>query len=110
MIVLTIDWQELLGWILVGGSVLGGALWGFLKITAGRTSAWSKLTPAPIDSKTTNARSADAPPPQGAVEWVADLCDAMGDASADSKLAVIMIGATRDEARAARIAELEEAP
>lgn len=105
---LTIDWQQLLGWLLVGASGLGGAVWGFLKITAGRSPAWSTLTPVPTDSKTANARSADAPPPEGAVAWVADLCEAMGDASADSKLAVILIGSTRDAARAARIAELEE--
>lgn len=104
---LTIDWQQLLGWLLIGGSGLGGAVWGFLKITAGPKSAGVL---APIDSKAANARSADAPPPEGAVAWVADLCDAMGDASADTKLSVILIGSTRDQARAARIAELEEVP
>jgi hypothetical protein len=103
--VVSIDWQQLLGWVLVGGSGLGGVVWGILKATTGLKSGWRTLTPVP----TANVRSADALPPDGSVLWVEDLCQAMGDASAESKLAVILSGSTRDGARAARIRELEEA-
>jgi hypothetical protein len=51
----------------------------------------------------------DTGPPDGAVAWAADLVAAMGQAPADSKLAQILAGANRDQAQAARIAELEAA-
>jgi hypothetical protein len=105
MIMVTIDWQQLLGWLLVGGSGLGGAVWGFLKLIPRSNST---LVPGPANSKLPNARSADAPPPLDAVLWVEDICDAMAGASAESKLGELLKGSTRDAARAARIAELEE--
>ena len=98
---IAIDWQQVIGSILIGGSGLGGAVWAAI-------IAWRKFrtsTPA-----ATAERSADAPAPEGAVEWAVDICKAMGDASADSKLTAILLGVTRDGARQARIAELESFP
>ena len=98
---ISIDWQQVIGSILIGGSGIGGAIWAAI-------AGWRKFrsgTPA-----TTAERSADAPAPAGAVEWLTDVCKAMGDASAESKLAALIQGATRDQARMLRIAELEAKP
>jgi len=101
--VISIDWQSILAYLLLAVSGLGGLAWG------GKL-AWSKLktfAPQP-DGETT--RAADEPAPAGAEAWVADICEAMGDASAESKLKALQSGATRDQARALRIAELESKP
>jgi hypothetical protein len=99
--VISIDWQQVIGWILIGGSGLGGTIWaavvGWKKFRSGRPAA-------------TAERSADAPAPAGAVEWAVDICAAMGDASAESKLKAILNGHTRDAARKFRITELEGKP
>jgi len=98
---MSIDWQQVIGSILIGGSGIGGAIWaaiaGWKKFRTGTTTA-------------TAERAADAAAPAGAVEWVADICNAMGNASAESKLTAILLGVTRDGARKARIAELEGKP
>lgn len=52
-------------------------------------------------------RSADAPAPPGAVEWVTDIVEAMGAADAETILKALRDGATRDQARMIRIEELE---
>ena len=52
-------------------------------------------------------RSADAPAPTGAVEWVKDIVAAMGAAKAETVLKALEDGATRDQARMIRISELE---
>jgi hypothetical protein len=98
---MSINWQQVIGSILIGGSGIGGAIWAAIV-------AWRKFrsgTPA-----ATTERSADAPAPEGAVEWAEDIVNAMGDASAESKLNAILSGATRDKARSLRIAELEGKP
>jgi hypothetical protein len=97
---ISIDWQQVIGSILIGGSGLGGAIWAAI-------IGWKKFR---TGSPATAERSADAPAPAGAVEWAVDICKAMGDASADSKLTAILLGVTRDGARQARIAELEGKP
>lgn len=94
---ISIDWQQVIAYLLLGGSGLGGLIWG------GKT-AWTKFC---SDKPALAERSADAPAPAGAVEWLTDVCKAMGDASAESKLAALTQGATRDQARMLRIAELE---
>ena len=98
---ISIDWQQLIAYLLLGGSALGG-------IAYGGKIAWSKFRTAKPASP--SERSADEPAPPGAVEWVADICEAMGDASAESKLAALTVGSTRDNARALRIHELEAKP
>lgn len=96
-----IDWQQIFAYILLGGSGIGGLIWG------GRV-AWTKFRSLPPGTTAIPpGRSADAPAPEGAVDWAVDICKAMGDASADSKLTAILLGVTRDGARQARIAELE---
>jgi|688.fasta_scaffold03878_14 hypothetical protein len=97
---ISIDWQQVIGSILIGGSGLGGAIWAAI-------IGWKKFR---TGSPATAERSADAPAPEGAVEWLTDVCKAMGDASAESKLAALIQGATRDQARMLRIAELESLP
>ena len=95
-----IDWQQIIAYILLGGSGIGGLIWG-------GKAAWTKFRsgkPATVE------RSADAPAPDGAVEWAVDICAAMGDASAESKLTAILNGHTRDAARKFRITELEGKP
>jgi hypothetical protein len=99
--VISIDWQQVIGSILIGGSGLGGAIWAAI-------AGWKKFrtsTPSVLAE-----RSADAPAPAGAVEWAVDICAAMGDASAESKLTAILNGHTRDAARKFRITELEGKP
>jgi hypothetical protein len=98
---ISIDWQQLIAYLLLGGSTLGG-------IAYGGRAAWNKFRTAPPAAS--SERSADEPAPPGAIEWVADICDAMGDASAESKLKALTVGSTRDNARALRITELEAKP
>ena len=95
---ISIDWQQVIGWILIGGSGIGGTIWAAI-------AGWKKFRTS--NPAATAERSADAPAPAGAVEWLTDVCKAMGDASAESKLAALIQGATRDQARMLRIAELE---
>jgi hypothetical protein len=92
-----INWQAVFGILLIaaGGGWAGWQWW------SGRRSEKSPEVAA--------KRSADEPPPPGAVEWVQDIVLAMGDASAESILQCLHDGATRDQARAARIDELEDA-
>jgi len=98
---IAIDWQQVIGSILIGGSGIGGVIWAAI-------AGWKKFrtsTPAVAAE-----RSADAPAPEGAVEWVLDICSAMGTASAESKLTALRAGSNRDEARQFRITELEAKP
>ena len=95
-----INWQEIIGALvlLIGG--LGSATAAGRWFLAARKTAITTAEPA---------RMPDTGPPDGAVDWAADLVAAMGQAPADSKLAQILIGSNRDHAQAARIAELEAA-
>ena len=95
-----INWQEIIGAVvlLIGG--LGSATAAGKWVLSARHTAITTALPA---------RMPDTGPPEGAVDWAADLVAAMGQAPADSKLAQILIGANRDQAQAARIAELEAA-
>lgn len=95
-----IDWQQIFGWLFLGGSGLGGLIWG------GKV-AWTKFR---REKTATIERAADDPPPFGSVDWAVDICEAMGAASAETKLKAILGGATRDDARKLRIAELEAKP
>lgn len=97
---ISIDWQQIIAYLLLGGSGLGGLIWG------GKT-AWTKFRSG---KPATNERAADDLPPAGSVDWAVDICEAMGAASAESKLKAILGGATRDDARKLRIAELEAKP
>lgn len=53
-------------------------------------------------------RGADDPPPEGSRDWVLDIIQACGAASAETVLQCLEDGLTRDQARAVRIAELQE--
>ena len=90
-----VNWQAVFGILLI---VSGGG-WSAYQWWAG------KRTANPPEATVT--RSADEPPPPGAIEWVNDIYAAMGEASAESILTCLAGGATRDEARSARIKELE---
>ena len=96
-----IDWQQIIAYLLIGASGLGG-------IAYGGKAAWTRFRTA--KPKAADERSADDPAPPGAIEWVEDICEAMGDASAESKLYALTVGSTRDNARAFRITELESGP
>lgn len=98
---ISIDWQQVIAYVLLGGSGIGGLIWG------GKT-AWTKFRN--VKPATVEGRSADALPPLGAVDWAIDICESMGAASSDTKLKAILGGATRDDARKLRIAELEAKP
>lgn len=95
-----IDWQQIIGWLVLGGSGIGGLIWGV-------KTAWTKFRSG---KPATNERAADDLPPAGSVDWAVDISEAMGAASAESKLKAILGGATRDDARKLRIAELEARP
>jgi hypothetical protein len=97
----SIDWPQVIGAILIAVSGLGGLA------LSGKT-AWTKFRAAKPAGET--QRAADEPAPDGAVDWVSDICDAMGAASPQSKLDAILSGCTRDKARALRITELEAGP
>jgi hypothetical protein len=95
---ISVNWQEVIGALMIGASALGGLAWG-------GKAAWTKFrTARPAKEK---SRSADDVPPPGAVDWATDICESMSAASADTKLRAILGGATRDDARKLRIAELE---
>lgn len=96
-----IDWQQIIAYLLLGGSGIGGLIWG------GR-AAWTKFRSGNPAKPT--ERSADAPAPEGAVEWLVDIFGHMGDASAQSKVDAALKGMTRAEAQQMRIAELEAKP
>ena len=99
-----IDWPQVIGAILIAVSGLGGVAWG------GKV-AWTKWKALPQGTTAVPpGRSADEPPPSGAVEWASDIAKAMGTASPQSKLDAILSGCTRDKARALRISELEDKP
>jgi hypothetical protein len=97
----SIDWPQVIGAILIAVSGFGGLAWG-------GKAAWARFRVAKPAGET--QRAADEPAPDGAVEWVSDICEAMGEASAESKLTVIRAGSSRDQARAWRINELEAKP
>jgi hypothetical protein len=94
---IAIDWQQVIGSILIGGSGLGGAIWAAI---AGRKK-FCNGKPA------TTERKADEQPPEGAVKWVQDIVTAMGKASPESVVLALLTGYTRAEAQEMRIAELE---
>jgi hypothetical protein len=52
-------------------------------------------------------RGADDPPPEGSRDWVLDIIQACGAASAETVLQCLEDGLTRDQAREVRIAELQ---
>ena len=54
-----------------------------------------------------SVRGADDPPPEGSRDWVLDIIQACGAASAETVLQCLEDGLTRDQARAVRIAELQ---
>lgn len=54
------------------------------------------------------ARSADAGPPAGAVEWVSDIISSIGNAPDGIVLSALFDGDSRDAAQARWIAELEK--
>lgn len=96
-----IDWQQIIAWLLLGGSGIGGLIWG------GKT-AWTKFRSG--RPAVTTERSADEPPPPGAVEWLVDIFGHMGDASPESKVTAAIKGLTRAQAQQMRITELEAKP
>ena len=55
-----------------------------------------------------SVRGADDPPPEGSRDWVLDIIQACGAASAETVLQCLEDGLTRDQARAVRITELQE--
>ena len=95
----SLNWQPILGaLLLIAGAAFGGVQW------------WRSRLVSPGKPSQSQTRSADAPAPPGAVQWVADIKLAMGAAKAESVLAALIDGATRDQARMLRIAELEGKP
>lgn len=69
------------------------------------------VSPAVVPNKAVvepAVRGADDPAPDGAVEWIKDITAAMGGSSAESMLAALLAGETRDQARSRRIRELEQ--
>jgi hypothetical protein len=97
----SIDWPQVIGAILIAVSGLGALAWG-------AKAAWERFRVAQPAGET--QRAADEPAPDGAVDWVSDICEAMGSATAESKLKALLVGSTRDKARALRITELEAGP
>lgn len=99
---ISIDWQQVIGYLLV----IGGGIAGVGGGAYGLREAWKLRSGKPSAAE----RLADDLPPAGSVDWAVDICQAMGAASAETKLKAILGGATRDDARKLRIAELEAKP
>jgi hypothetical protein len=97
-----IDWLFVTATLLTAIGGLGSLLYGGKWFLNQR-----KAIVAPI---ATEARSADAGPPPGAVEWVIDIQTAMGASHASCILESLSDGCTRDQARARRIEQLEATP
>jgi hypothetical protein len=97
---ISIDWQQVWGYLLVGTSGLGALIWG-------GKAAWTKFRSGNGDAP---VRKADDPAPAGAVEWVEDITAAMSGASADTILRSLRDGHSRDVAMGVRISELEAKP
>ena len=93
-----INWPEVIHWMLL---IFGGI--GTAGVAVGWAASGSSDKP-----KEPETRSADESPQVAAVNWVADIVAAMGSAPAESKLAALLAGETRDQARSRRIAELED--
>jgi hypothetical protein len=68
-------------------------------------SMLAKFKPSQPEGPT--VRGADDPPPEGSQDWVLDIMQACGAASAETVLQCLEDGLTRDQARAVRIAELQ---
>jgi hypothetical protein len=100
----SIDWPQVIGAILIAVSGLGALAWG-------AKTAWTtwKAFP-PGTTAVPPGRSADDGPPPGAVEWAKDLQAHMGKASSESILFAIVTGYSRAEALKMRITELEAGP
>jgi hypothetical protein len=96
-----IDWQQIIAYLLIGASGLGGLAWG------GKI-AWTRFRTAKPDGD--KSRPADAGPPDGAVEWVEDIIAAMGSSPDSTKLVALQNGYSRDLAKTLRISELEAKP
>jgi hypothetical protein len=98
---ISIDWPQVIGAILISVSGIGG-------LALGGKTLWAKWKSLPPGTTAVPpGRSADDGPPPGAVEWVEDIYTAMGSASAESVLIALRDGASRDDARSRRIGELE---
>jgi hypothetical protein len=98
---ISVDWPQLIGALLIGVSGIGG-------ISYGGKLAWAKWRSLPSgETPIPPGRAADEEPPPGSVEWVRDTCTAMSLAPDSLKLAALQAGATRDKARSMWIAELE---
>lgn len=123
---LSINWLQIVAVVLVAVGGAGTAAFG---IVAGskayqwwkaRQAAKPAVAPAKTNPVTTTVtvdkaavvdpavRGADDPAPDGAVEWIKDITAAMGGSSAESMLAALLAGETRDQARSRRIKELEQ--
>lgn len=91
-----------------------GYQWWKARKAAKPTVVPAKATPAvtvTVDKATVvdpAVRGADDPAPDGAVEWIKDIKTAMGGSSAESMLAALLAGESRDKARSRRISELEQ--
>ena len=97
----SLNWQPIVGGLLlIAGAVFAGVQWWRSRPTGQQGAQTSN----PSQSQ---KRSADEPAPPGAVQWVNDIMLAMGAAKAESVLSALADGATRDQARMRRIAELE---
>jgi hypothetical protein len=99
---MSLDWPSIIGTLLAGFGGLGSLLYGGKWFLNQR-----KAIIAPI---ATEARSADAGPPAGAVEWVVDIIAAMSESQASCILEALEDSCSRDQARARRIEQLEATP
>lgn len=121
----SIDWSTAAGVLLVGGGAITGVVAVLLALVKNWASIKKRLTfksvvsiptasqktqEAPLEVANDMAikkRGADEPAPPGAIKWVQDIREAMGSAKAESILASLTAGESRDQARSRRIAELE---
>ena len=105
---IAINWPFAIGILLIGGGGLALTVIGLRWLVKHGLPKWPRIESKPADPKEPQPRSADEPPPPGAVEWVKDIVKAMGVAPADDVLGCLTLGYTRDEAQRRRITVLEE--
>lgn len=106
----TVNWSYVIGALLIAVGGLGSlpAVLKWLAVPKTGVTPVERKVSTPTKVADPLPRSADEVAPVDAVEWVLDICKAMGDAKADTVVSALKAGVSRDAAKSIRISELEK--